>query len=472
KTRLQEYAQRAGVQLPVYQTLNEGPPHACQFKSQVLLDGIWYTSPNSFLCRKMAEHDAAKHAFIGFREKLKAEGRSLVLEDVYFCKAIMNEYAVKMNMSLPTYVTNESKAFLPIFVSSLLLNGVTFTGDAARSKKEAEQFAARSAILSILVSEAGTTMSELLKSKSKFYNAVKLAKDSSSIQASLVNAKDSSRIQASSVKDSSIIPAPTVKDSSIIPAPAVNDPSIIPAPAVKDPSIIPALGVKDPSIVPAPTVKDPSTVLAPAINISAFAINDSSNNPACNVKDSPMIPACIAKNSSTTPISNFKDSSSIPACVVKDPTSMPDSANIHVGPAATEAVPLDSAVVFTSTKEVDVGVSAIKDALATLRQPSFAPFPSLQLAHSESASEQPSHSQSAHQSLHLFKKPKTILSAEDLTPPIEFVPPTLEQASESPPVCTTSGKRRRKNKKAKKNALYQSPSTIVMEPQNQVPAFQ
>lgn len=80
KTRLQEYTQRACVQLPLYQTLNEGPQHAPQFKSQVLVDGIWYTSPNAFSSRKIAEHDAAKHAFIGFREKLKAEGRSLILE--------------------------------------------------------------------------------------------------------------------------------------------------------------------------------------------------------------------------------------------------------------------------------------------------------------------------------------------------------------------------------------------------------
>lgn len=39
---------------------------------------------------------------------------------------------------------------LPIFVSSLVLNDGTFVGDAAKNKKESEQLAARSAILSIL----------------------------------------------------------------------------------------------------------------------------------------------------------------------------------------------------------------------------------------------------------------------------------------------------------------------------------
>ncbi|XP_073273210.1 uncharacterized protein [Primulina huaijiensis] len=447
KSRLQEYAQRACAQLPVYQTLNEGPPHALQFKSQVLIDGIWYTSPNTFSSRKVAEHDAAKHAFIGLREKLKAEGRSLILEDLHFCKAILNEYAVKMNMKIPTYVTNESKAHVPIFVSSLQLNGVTFSGDAARTKKEAEQLAARSAILSILVSEAGTTMSVIVKSKFKFHNALKLAKDSSIIRASPV--MDSSSIRASPVMDSSSIRASPVMESYIIPTSVVN----------KFSSNVPACFTKDPSITPTCITKDPSFT------------------PACIVKASSSIPACIIKNPASTQACVVENSVNTQSCMVENPVNtqaciIKDSPNIHLGPVATEVAPLDSALVsFTSTKEVDVGVCAIKDILATIQQPSFAPFPSIQLAHSESASEQPSRSQSTHQSLHLFKKPKPISSVEAVTPPIIFMPPTIEQASESPPVCSTSGKKRRRNKKTRKNLLHQSPSTIVMVTQNQVPAF-
>ncbi|XP_075501412.1 uncharacterized protein LOC142539683 isoform X2 [Primulina tabacum] len=436
KSRLQEYAQRACAQLPVYQTLNEGPPHALQFRSQVLVDGIWYTSPNTFSSRKVAEHDAAKHAFIGLLEKLKAEGRSLILEDLHFCKAILNEYAVKMNMKIPTYVTNESKAHVPIFVSSLQLNGVTFSGDAARTKKEAEQLAARSAILSILVSEAGTTMSVIVKSKFKFHNALKLAKDSSIIRASPV--MDSSIIWASPVMDSSSIQASPVMESSNIPNCVVN----------KFSSNVPECFTKDPSITPTCITKDTSVM------------------PACIVKASPSIPACVIKNPASTQACMVENPASTQACIIKD------SPNIHLGPVATEVAPLDSALVsFTSTKEVDVGVCAIKDILAAIQQPSFAPFPSIQLAHSESASEQPSRSQSTHQSLHLFKKPKLISSVEAATPPIIFVPSTIEQASGSPPVCSTSGKKRRRNKKTRKNLLHQSPSTVVMVTQNQVPAF-
>ncbi|XP_073144696.1 uncharacterized protein [Henckelia pumila] len=559
KIRLQDYLQRACGQYPIYQTIFEGPPHARQFKSQVFVDGIWYASPNAFSIRKVAENDAAKHAFIGFREKLKAEGRSLILEDIHFCKAIINEYAVKMNMMAPTYVTNESKEHARIFVSSLQLNGVTFTGDAATTKKAAEQFAARSAILINLVSEAGTTMSEILKSKVKYFKALTLAKDSSSIQASTIMGSssiqaspvmgsssiqaspvmDSSSIQASTVlssssiqaapvmespnvlmcivnKDSSSVPACMVKGSSIMPAciakdsssiqastvmdsssiqaaPVMESPCVpvcivnknssnIPQCMVKGSSIMPACIVKDSSSIQASTVMNSSSIQAAPVmespNVPVCIVNkDSSNIPAFMVEGSSTTPACIAEDSSTTPACIAKASSSIPACIDKNPVSVQacivkDSPNIHLGPVASEVAPLDSSLVsFTSTKEVDVGVRAIKDTLATIRQPSFAPFPSIQLAHSESASGQPSHSETRHQSLHVFKKPKLISSVEAVTPPIVFVPPTIEQASESPPVCSTSGKKRRKNKKARKNLLHQSPSTMIMVPQNQVSAF-
>lgn len=65
-------------------------------------------------------------------------------------KSIINEYTSKMNLGIPNYLTKELKVVLPSFVSSLSLNGITYTGDAGNNKKEAEQFAARSAILSIL----------------------------------------------------------------------------------------------------------------------------------------------------------------------------------------------------------------------------------------------------------------------------------------------------------------------------------
>ncbi|KAL6587801.1 hypothetical protein OROMI_000779 [Orobanche minor] len=181
KNRLQEYAQKASLPLPIYQTSTEGPPHTPVFRSQVWVDGQCFISPNVFLNKKMAEQDAAKHALIAIREKVKNEGPSRILEDKVFCKSMVNEFAVRMNRSAPTYTTNMTEAFLPMFVSSLQFDGVTYTGQAGKTKKEAEQFAACAAVLSILGSESSSTMSEIVKSKFKLYDALKKVKDSPNV---------------------------------------------------------------------------------------------------------------------------------------------------------------------------------------------------------------------------------------------------------------------------------------------------
>jgi len=61
----------------------------------------------------------------------------------------LNEYATKLNLEGPTYKTVQKEGLLPVFISSLVFNGSIYTGDAARNKKDAEQLAAGSAILSI-----------------------------------------------------------------------------------------------------------------------------------------------------------------------------------------------------------------------------------------------------------------------------------------------------------------------------------
>lgn len=81
KNRLQEYTQRSGIPLPVYQTINEGGlPHAPKFRSKVLVDGVSYTSPNTFSHRKAAEQNVAKLALEGISLKIKEEGCPLICE--------------------------------------------------------------------------------------------------------------------------------------------------------------------------------------------------------------------------------------------------------------------------------------------------------------------------------------------------------------------------------------------------------
>ncbi|TYJ03914.1 hypothetical protein E1A91_A12G059800v1 [Gossypium mustelinum] len=180
KNRLQEFTQRSSIQLPVYQTVNEGSVHAPQFRSSVLVDGVTYTSETTFSSRKAAEQDVAKHALECISKKLKDEGCPLIREDTVFCKSILNEFVVKMNLELPTYNTIQSGGVLPLFVSTLVFNGATYRGETGRNKKEAEQLAARVVIQSLLADDRyGTVVSEIIKSKAKLYDALNKAKDSS-----------------------------------------------------------------------------------------------------------------------------------------------------------------------------------------------------------------------------------------------------------------------------------------------------
>ncbi|GFY81106.1 hypothetical protein Acr_01g0009150 [Actinidia rufa] len=149
KNRLQEYTQRSGIPLPIYQTVNEGVQHAPRFRSTVFVDGAYFTSPNAFTNRKAAEQDVATVALNGINQKIREEGYPLICQDTIFCKSILNEYAVKMSLEKPTYKTIQPEGLLPVFVSSLVFNGVTYTGEPGRNKKEAEQLAARAVILSI-----------------------------------------------------------------------------------------------------------------------------------------------------------------------------------------------------------------------------------------------------------------------------------------------------------------------------------
>ncbi|KAL5743429.1 hypothetical protein ACOSQ2_026545 [Xanthoceras sorbifolium] len=178
KNRLQEYTQRSLIALPVYQTINEGFQHAPKFRSTVMVDGETYTSSNTFSHRKAAEQDVAKLALECISKKIKTEECPLIIEDTIFCKSILNEFAVKMNLERPTYNTIQPEGSLPVFISSLVFNGATYNGEVGKSKKEAEQLAARAVIRSLLgTSGFGTLLFEIIKSKVKMFAALRKVKD-------------------------------------------------------------------------------------------------------------------------------------------------------------------------------------------------------------------------------------------------------------------------------------------------------
>ncbi|ONK55143.1 uncharacterized protein A4U43_UnF7180 [Asparagus officinalis] len=166
KNRLQEFAQKSRLPLPVYRTENEGYQHTPLFRSSVTVDGITFTSPNTFLQRKAAEQDAAKLALESLSRKIDI---SSILEDATFAKSMLHEYAMKMSLEKPTYQTSQATGSIhPMFISSTIFNGQTYTGDPGRNKKEAEQMAARAAIKSILAnSDSQSPMLEVIRSKKK-----------------------------------------------------------------------------------------------------------------------------------------------------------------------------------------------------------------------------------------------------------------------------------------------------------------
>ncbi|XP_059642710.1 double-stranded RNA-binding protein 1-like isoform X2 [Cornus florida] len=108
KNRLQEYTQKSAIQLPVYQTNNEGSQHYPRFRSTVKVDGSSYTSPSTFSHRKAAEQDVARVALEVISKKTKDAQCPLIhelIQDPVFCKSILNEYASKMKLEKPTYNT-------------------------------------------------------------------------------------------------------------------------------------------------------------------------------------------------------------------------------------------------------------------------------------------------------------------------------------------------------------------------------
>nr|POF24872.1 hypothetical protein CFP56_26261 [Quercus suber] len=84
------------------------------------------------------------------------------LIDKIFCKSILNEFAIKMNQERPTYkiVKQEQEGFLPVFTSTLVFNGLYYTGEVGNSG-------------------SGTVLSEIIKSKDKLYAALHKLKDTS-----------------------------------------------------------------------------------------------------------------------------------------------------------------------------------------------------------------------------------------------------------------------------------------------------
>ncbi|XP_061371688.1 double-stranded RNA-binding protein 4-like isoform X3 [Gastrolobium bilobum] len=144
KNQLQSYAQKRNLHLPVYSSEWEGPPHAMRFKCKVTIDGQTFESHKFFSSLKDAQHAAAEVALMS----LSPGG---VQEDhIVLYKNLLQELVQKEGFSLPIYSTNKSgEAHMPIFLSQVEVEGELFTGQEAKSKKQAEMSAAKVAYMTL-----------------------------------------------------------------------------------------------------------------------------------------------------------------------------------------------------------------------------------------------------------------------------------------------------------------------------------
>ncbi|KAL5102055.1 hypothetical protein RYX36_006382 [Vicia faba] len=173
KNMLIEFTKRASIEMPEFQTHNEGASHAPEFRCSVVADGLIFTVPNTFFHRRAAEQEVSRVAWEYLVKKIKDEGRAVISKSVTFCKGLLNEYAAKLTVKPPTYNTVEYMKVYPYFVCTMDFNCTSYIGDPARRKKDAEDLAARAAILSILDnSDSGIMLVQMIKTKSHLFNAV------------------------------------------------------------------------------------------------------------------------------------------------------------------------------------------------------------------------------------------------------------------------------------------------------------
>nr|XP_019703113.1 double-stranded RNA-binding protein 1 isoform X2 [Elaeis guineensis] len=138
KNQLQTFAQRKNVDLPIYTYIREGLPHAPRFKATVTFNGKIFESSQYFSTLKEAEHDAAKVALMSSLPEENQQG------ETGFYKNLLQELAHKEGFSLPKYTTvGDGACHKPSFSSTVEVEGESFEGDVANTKKQAETNAAK-----------------------------------------------------------------------------------------------------------------------------------------------------------------------------------------------------------------------------------------------------------------------------------------------------------------------------------------
>ncbi|KAL4279861.1 hypothetical protein GQ457_03G043880 [Hibiscus cannabinus] len=151
KNQLQELAQRSCFNLPSYACIREGPDHAPRFKATVNFNGETFVSPHFCSTLRQAEHSAAEVALHSLT--IRGPSHSLasrVLDETGVYKNLLQGISQRAGAPLPQYTTCRSGlGHQPVFTGTVELAGITFTGEPAKNKKQAEKNAAMAAWTSL-----------------------------------------------------------------------------------------------------------------------------------------------------------------------------------------------------------------------------------------------------------------------------------------------------------------------------------
>ncbi|KAL3375266.1 hypothetical protein AABB24_006647 [Solanum stoloniferum] len=166
KNQLQEYTQKNVKQLPIYQTVNEGFPHAPKFRAKVLVDGSEYESKSTYPTKKEAEQAVAKIAYECIHNKIDARDISLI----YKSRGIW----------IGLYITLDiQKGQAQFIFVTWCWEAKSYKGELAGSKQMAKQVVAQAAIESLLETDAGT-LYQIIMSKNKSHPSMQTRMDTGS----------------------------------------------------------------------------------------------------------------------------------------------------------------------------------------------------------------------------------------------------------------------------------------------------
>ncbi|KAA8545006.1 hypothetical protein F0562_019777 [Nyssa sinensis] len=147
KNQLQELAQRSCFNLPSYSCIREGPDHAPRFKATVNFNGETFESPTFCSTLRQAEHAAAEVALNTLANRGPSRALAArVLDETGVYKNLLQETAHRSGLNLPVYTTVRSgPGHVPVFSCTVELAGMNFSGEPAKTKKQAQKNAAMAA---------------------------------------------------------------------------------------------------------------------------------------------------------------------------------------------------------------------------------------------------------------------------------------------------------------------------------------